>query len=790
MATEEKNKTVRKMKRILQFFSVRNTAQTLKKATQLQTKVPILVKHFSEDELAKMTSIDSRKTARTQVTPLDYLQTISEKTKDFTRENKKLYLLNPELKQAKQIFISSIISPNDMQTGTVAVTSNTPGLSEQVQKDVNDFLNEFFNDDLEFGVSLEEWLGNALFEEGATPILVLPYQNVTTLAKYDDVVSGMEAAGIKPFKVDYNADITATVIREATMELNNIEFTSAKKDTRLKDEDVKYMATEAIKFAKAQSSIVSYSYDVTKIAQGMNKAKTQSNKMAEKFDQYFLKNEQDANITMTVTDDIDGDSAGKSTHPTIIKLPSPAVIPIAVPGAKSTHIGYFVLVNEWGNPIDDEMMCRIEQSAKSKQTMEQNTFTNLVNTSFMKSMTGEDKLQAASVAFGITIKNMLEHTFNDLGLDGVTIDKYQALSNCLFYHLLTKNKINVIFVPEQLMVYYAFDYRSNGTGKSMIEELHYILALRTTLIIANIMGTIKNAIDKETISIELDDQDTNIEQTLDIIKNTYIKKNSPKFYNDPEMISRDIVANSLSIIPKNVPGLDHSLEVTTERRGSEHQSVDDTLMEKLSNMMSLGLNLPPSALNLLSEDEYSRSVATNNLFFANNIRSIQRKAAKHNKKFARNVVKYSTYVQEKLNNILTEGKTDDKKDWLKVVLGNLEIKLANPNIVATKAQYEELKEFMSMVDDLIEKVFPDEMYPDSGDTETKEMMGTLRAFTKSKLLRDYIDAVGMQNLIQLPTIKEIDIERITDMHQFLKNLKKGVDNLKKALGGKEEDSGY
>jgi len=258
------------------------------------------------------------------------------------------------------------------------------------------------------------------------------------------------------------------------------------------------------------------------------------------------------------------------------------------------------------------------------------------------------------------------------------------------------------------------------------------------------------------------------------------------------MVSRDIVANSLVIVPKNIPGLEHSLDVTTERRGSEAQAVDDTLMEKLSNMVPLGLGIPPSALNQLNEDEYSRSVATNNLFFANSIRKLQRTCVKHSDKFAKLVAKYSTYLQDGIKKILSENEVtgEDSKSNITAVIANITVALANPNIVATKAQYEELKEFMEVIETLVTKIFPDELFVDGDDSSKKEIMGTLRAHVTAKLLKDYINAVGMQNLIEVPAFDEIDLDKIADVQQLLTNIKKGVDNLKNVLSKDDDDDGY
>ena len=792
MANQDGKETTRKLKRILQFFKVKNTDNELEgKDTEPDLSAPILVKHFSDHELEKMPGVKKDKLKTEKISPRDYLESVTESTKALTKQNKSLYQLNPEIKQAKQIFVSSVISPNDMQTGAVGISCDIPGIPEGVQTKLNEILYSYFNDEIEMGVSLEKWLGEALFESGAQPVLVLPYQNIRNLVAEDDAreQAGLERldefddlyAGLNDLEIELPDNDIKTFAHEAYTSImsDGVDMGNIKLNVALES-----VVDKSIKLVKENSSIISMTHDATKIQESKRKAKKKVDKLQEKLDKYFIKFTNTKEQAMLLVDDApEGDD-----HPSIIELPSSSVVPIIIPGAPSDHIGYFILIDEWGNPISDETMCNAN-SAGTYNNIADNKYKNFVATPIMRELSEDQKFKAASTAFGITVQNMLDKTFTNLELEGVKVDKFQSMANCLFYHLLTKQKIGMVFVPASLMAYYAFDFRDDGTGKSMLEDMYYILALRTTLIISKIMASIRNAIDKQTISIELDEQDTNIEQTLDILKNMYIKKNMPKFYNDPDLISRDIVANSLSIVTKNIPGLEHSLEVTTDRTTANSPTADDDLLERLSNMSALGLGVPPSALNLLSEDEYSKSVATNNLFFSNHIRSIQRICNKVNKKFARNVVKFSSYLQKKILNIFEEGdEKDGKSDILNKVYNCIDVTLANPNIVATKAEYEELREFMDMVDSLMDKAFPDELFADGSDNDAKDFMGVIRAQIKATLIRDQVANLGLQGVIQLPSIEEIDFDKIESVHLLIKNLQKGISNLKGVIS-KDDDSG-
>jgi len=324
--------------------------------------------------------------------------------------------------------------------------------------------------------------------------------------------------------------------------------------------------------------------------------------------------------------------------------------------------------------------------------------------------------------------------------------------------------------------------------KSLVEKMKYLLALRTTLIVSKVMAAIRNAKDQKVIELELNENDLNVEQTLDVVKNMYIKKHSPKFYNDPEMVARNIVANSLSIIPRNMPGTKNTMTVSTEHRDPGIRMPDDELLTSLTNMTSLGYGVPPSALNQLNETEYARSVATNNLFFSNKIRCIQREIKKYNNKFGRNYVKYSSYIFTKIKGILEKGDVKNIDDTMKKVVYSIEIDLASPSVSTSKAQFEELRAYLEMIETVMEKLFSPDLLS-TPDPQTKDLLNTLRAQIKAELIRDFVSVLGLQEIIKVPTIEEVNVKDIHNIQQFVLNLKKGLDDFAKALIKTPESGG-
>lgn len=71
------------------------------------------------------------------------------------------------------------------------------------------------------------------------------------------------------------------------------------------------------------------------------------------------------------------------------------------------------------------------------------------------------------------------------------------------------------------------------------------------------------------------------------------------------------------------------------------------------------LDVPPSSLNQLDENEFAKSVTTNNIIFTNDIKKVQNSCPK-NKKYLSTYLKFSSYNQKDLLEIYKKHKgTED-----------------------------------------------------------------------------------------------------------------------------------
>lgn len=755
-----------------------------------------------------------------------YLTKVAKSNNDWIQQSDAIRVLTPEIDRSAEIMVSSILSPTDMQSDTINVICDNTDLGEEIEAKVGEELTNFFNDKLELGDLIYRYTREALYGSGSCSILVLPPKNIdilNTAIDNDLIKAGVLKTSSKK-KMKVSADSTALL--SPSMEsafastesmivgnkdtIHNIEqaieydllcsMEAANPFVGIKPAEVITKSKEARSkimglFRDSKSHIV-MSSDLTGLRRGKDHLSDVTSKLSEDIEKHFLY-DKDTPTFMLDSSDEDSDV----TNPALIEIPTRAVVPVIIPGSPDKHIGYFILVDQWGNPMIEGEGNNPPGFGPKKLTESatQAAFgaPNLYR--FGSNITDEQRYDITNTIFGITFKHLVDNKLAELGLGGTSIGEYDAVTSCMFRNLLMRKKCVLVFVPEPLMVYYRFEHRPDGTGKSITESMNTMLALRTVLLMSYIMAATENSIDNKVISVAVDEKQSNIQQYLDMVRNAYIAKKMMRFDINPLTVQQDLIQKSLTILPKGIKGISDSLDVQTEHRQTGSVAPDDGLLEKITNWIITWLQVPHSALNHLSENEYSRSVATTNLFFSNNVKSKQKIVIKHSTKLIRLYTKYSPFLREKLMNILkTTEKTakdasseaasspksninietneDGIRANLKKIIGCIKTTLPSPKIVVDKAQYEEIDKYLDTVEKICDYVYSEDMIAGEKTSELSDTLKMMKANIRSGMVRDYIDNIGFQSSYEIPYPEDISFGDTKDLIQLLSNQRKGIND--------------
>lgn len=843
MANSDENKPrKRSLARFLRIFGIVSSSEI----QDVGTKTPAdstTYGVFSTDELRHMagispvvSGIQPKKTIPTEASIGSYLESVADDTHTKIEELRNLTIVAPEIKMSKRVIVSTIMSPQDLQTNKINITMNYEGLAPEIKSDLLEKLNNFFNNEFHLAQRLYSWLSTAGFEEGAKAMLVLPkheldVQNAVAdvLAAHEDlkqshdrIVSSTEALYIEPpenrrnliaerLEAEFESSLESLGVdkwfenhkyTDSSTESNKMATISSKQDL------VKQLVKGTFKLLKQHDDgSVVVTRDLSHISKGYL---NNSDKLKD------LLKDAKAQITgfdpdksggfqttpvrcLTISDNI---KVGEDDLPIVLELPSDSVIPVCAPGDNKNHIGYFVLVDENGQPIrgrnnffktgSTDVTNRLAMSAA------QAVYGNATLTSFSELTSNpEFMFQQMTEVFTVAVNKLLESRLNKDGLTGLDINMHNAVGKALFSNLLANNRITMIFVPEPMMVYYCFDHRDNGTGKTFLEDIAQMLALRTTLVTARLMAAVENATVRRKIEVDIDDKENNPIQTIQAVVRQALSKYAPSFSTEVQTAAESMVNRNIQVVPKSMAGTTDNLSVNYEKVYGNAQSPDTDLLDKLNNWIGMGLGgLPASVLNQLSENEFSRSVATTNMYFANTVAGWQLAIKPTNKKFISLYISSNTKLLELIKSIirkdkdgepenLDENTTDDVENealqrQVNDIIKSLEVDLPPPQMAAKKAHFEEIQSFAEMIEKLVTIIYSDDTVIDD---ELKGSMPVIRATITSKLLREFLPKLGVQAIADIPEPTAIDADYAKGIFLYLQNLKRRIANIGHLIKG-------
>lgn len=794
----------------------------------------------------------------------------------------KLKKLAPEISKASSIRVSSIMSPNDLQTGRFIFTiENMEGLEEDTKQDICQRLDTFFNDVLKLGKKAEDWCNRALYGVGSVPIFIYPStaflalkesglisehgpatDTPTLFKNINKPANGKQVAGYESIRLTYlslkaeldkyytintfnrlrdkpllsssnesfsfklddidNNNLFKDVCRDLAPILNDTEdnllsqLTKGLESTKVtltkeieegdtikltENPEIIKFANEYRRFKKQKINSAYQDYLTTKSGSVLNSAEYKPEELIS-----FLKY-SDNNL----------DETG---HPFWMVLPSEAVRPITVQGNPKETLGYLILIDENGYPLEytEDMDLTNNQCCGGKVDAAYQAMFQKSCRSFGNTFNNHSRIITATL-FNHLMDGYFKAKLNGMGIDSLDVEKVNTIASVMLSRLLLRKKTTIVYVPPMFMQYICFDYHEDGTGKSLIDDLEFPLSLKTTYLVAAIMAMANDSINHHTINLTFDDKTTNYEQLMEQVTSAYIDKKKMNLSLNPEDISTAIARRSVTLSPKNMSGI-QGFEVSTDTTPGNSVQSNSELLDKLDSMITSGLGVPHAALNNLDEAEYSRSILTSNLFFSKQIASDQTTLCGFITDFIRTFVTHSKILKKEVVDILVKMgnvnqdtnkstisnalvDTDTKDDYgkqLALIVSNIKVSLPNTGAAPDRAMLTELQDYFNNIDSLANVIFSDEIIP-SDDSKARDMLKIIRAQWKRKFGMAFFSKLGISNTITIPTVEDVALEQ-KDYHELLQalnNMMTGLEQHRKIFtphqdgssfgGGGEMDSG-
>ena len=750
----------------------------------------------------------------------EYIRRISRQSAQNRVENAKILQMAPEINQAMSIIWPAIMAPNDLKADKLEIISQCQKITPEQRVKIGKLLTDFFDRHLDLSTAVPEWGKDSMYKTGAKPLLVLPVKNIEkllgdtkklqgSLESLQPIINEQNSKslyGINDSDKDRESRISKVVGATEGLVGAALEDTTCrvKKKSAIRSYDrqngTETQSNEKYKsFVNSVLSLESLSIidNPTGLAIGEAQRRAGASSRKKKTAQFYTDKPVES-ITINRDDTV-------VDHPILIELTKESVIPVFAPGNCNDHLGYFILLDEWGHPANVAEFAERGLNTRLVDNVNTNNFDQLfqafgyenAQNAGNTTMSARDHDVMADIYRSI-VEAHIQSTASKSNLGAVDIGTNETVFRYMFSQYLQKRKTKLLFVPPELLVYFCFKKDANGIGVSKLEELKHILSLRTTLMTVRLLSAVDSSINRKklTINVPPDFEGDLVEHVYEVL-NAAIRKSTFQFGYDPASISAQVADQQYTVAITGVPEFDYA--ISEEQVQKQRVEVDEQLFEALTKLFILGLDVPPAALNALSEDEYSRSVATMNLFFSRKIVSWQQITADAIGSLVRIFVTYSAPLRQDIEEILkvdSAGKTHsirgskvkpksrkiksndgtitsdgptviDAKDIINEVIESLTIDLPAPNIAPDNAQIDSMEKILENVDRMVTLGLPDDL--SGGNEDVGRALTFARASAKIGIVQSFFKQMGFHE-IKIPLPDEVDINQLLSYRTGLINV--------------------
>jgi len=366
-------------------------------------------------------------------------------------------------------------------------------------------------------------------------------------------------------------------------------------------------------------------------------------------------------ITIPRDDQLTRENVGQ---PLLMHLPSEAVIPVHVPGNRTNHVGYFVLLDEDGNPlhtaIDDDYY---QNLAKNHQDT-----NNAVDSSKGIVEMARQVKEGGKVDFSITefygkyvdevIRDLTARLANGTYAQTMTVGMNNEVARIMFARTCKNIKTRLLYIPVESVTYFAFDYNRFGIGRSLLDKSRLYASMAMANIISTTLANIAASVNITTLDIPLDEDDVTPEQTIEDVVSTHLNSTLGLSSIIGAKNPRDIcsILDSASVIVKT-SGNDHypSINVDVTHSKRDITPPDPEWSDRLMEYLAQQWGVRPELLSSNNEIKFAIEHLNNDALFCKEIAGYQKKVCANTSDLIRKLVAKSGNLmddlyQEILNN--------------------------------------------------------------------------------------------------------------------------------------------
>lgn len=561
-----------------------------------------------------------------------------------------LFQMLPDMELAKQILVSSILSPKDLVNTEINYRVQDGVLDSALSSRLLGVISDYFDKTYKIRNDLSTILENILFMKGSHPMVVLAESTIdqavngTSVATTESISAefdrkgrprplgilgpasgGTPKVGLENMFERYDPtteDLGVDVQGGSVGLLSVTDNPSALKMSKITDK----IRTSRINNLLGVHNRVSTEARRAKKETESDKAQT-ARAITEKV--YGHRRYQNNPILpLRGAADQSKDTVG---HPLVMSLPPEAIIPVHVPGDPTDHVGYFAILDNEGHPINTSINSNHYQELTARLGDRQNEVSQTIQSTYA-AMYGEEKSdsqidieEATRIYSSLVEEDLLCRLKNGAYGENVEIARPQEIYRIMLARACARQGTQLLYLPAEIVTYMAFDYNEYGIGISLLEKTKILASIRSMLLFANTMAGIKNSVGRTGLRIELDPNDPDPQTTVEMLLHRYTETRTAAYpigANNPNDIIDYLGKAGVDL---NVSGNTRYPETTmeVEDRSSQKAPVDTELEEKMRQRHLQAIGISPEVIDATLDIDFATSIVSSNVLLSKRVMAYQ-----------------------------------------------------------------------------------------------------------------------------------------------------------------------
>lgn len=647
-----------------------------------------------------------------------------------------------DLELVETVLVGSILSPKDLGETDLTFTSDPTLFDSEIGRLLMEPIEEYFKRDYKINNQLDMMLRRILFRKGAHIFVIIPENNL------DSLINGHRKVSMEQFQSVYQS-------YKRSQPLGLLGHPDPNKaNISMENYDVSSDGANFLQHGGFKSTTVTVSDNIgllraPKLAEHIRKLR-----ISQKLSKYSASMESEAHKThkftsqeiaalykrggyseqtqvITAPEFMDRKAVG---HPLAIEWPVEALMPFFPAGQPHNHKGYMGILDINGNPVTKEA---------------NRDYYGEMQGAFQKSSGGEDSnselLRMTREAMGHggtgttndfdlnqiqdTYTSIMMNDFNNRLRNGMydedmEVGMTQEVKEMMLYRNWKGKATQLVFIPVELVTYIAFEYDDRGIGETLLQRSKMVATMRSTLLMADVVGGMRNAVGRKRVNIVLDpddvDPDASVTQTQSLIMES-AHRQFPLAAPDPTQALDYLVRSGYDFaVDANGNEAYSAMKVEYDDWQTNVQAGNPDLQDRLRRMHIASMGIPPEKVDPMSNPDFATSIIQNDLVMSRRVKEKQKVFCGHLSKFFQTFTRYSSILRDRLNVIIQKNsaaltgvyKEMSIEEVINEFIDSIEVGLPAPDTTQHEKQAEAFDSYNRLLDMGLEAYLTEGLIPD------------------------------------------------------------------------------